>query len=54
MLITRELMATMGFASEEVIFSTLRFIADSLENLGLVLDLSAVLAPHNQVTSTQT
>jgi hypothetical protein len=49
MLITIDSMTTMGFALEEVIFGILRFIANLLEKLRLILDLLAVLAPHNQV-----
>jgi hypothetical protein len=42
-------MATMNFASgEEFIFRTMRFIANSLGNLRLILDLSAVPAPFDK------
>lgn len=49
MLTSRELMATMSFASgEEFIFSTVRFIADSLKNFRVVLGLPVVLASFDQ------
>lgn len=42
-------METMGFTlGKEFIFGTLRSVASSLKNLGLILDLLVTLASHDQ------
>jgi hypothetical protein len=53
-MINQELMATMNFTSgKEITFDTLRFVADSLGNLRLIVDLPTILGQMIKILEIQ-